>query len=121
MEAVVAHPGLQNALQRRGVHLAAEGAGQPRTRVVDEYDEDVRRVGRKPPRRRSRAVDRLLHRAAGDAARRRGWKRQRVAPSCRGWESWLAVGPWCTHRVASKSMPSESTRARPRGARAEPE
>ena len=46
--------------------------------VVDEHDEDVRRVRRQAARLDAALVDRLLHRAAGDARRRRRRERQDV-------------------------------------------
>ncbi len=48
-------PGIGDALrrqpvQRRGMHLAAEGLGHPEADVVEQHDQDVRRVLRQPLR-----------------------------------------------------------------------
>ena len=50
VEAVVRDPLLDDAIHRRGVHFTAERRRQGGSGVVDEHDENVRRVGRKPAR-----------------------------------------------------------------------
>ena len=78
VEAVVRDPFINNAIHRRGLDLATERGRQSGAGVVDQHDENVRRVGGKPPRRRPWLIDRLLHRAPGDAGRGCGWKRQGI-------------------------------------------
>ena len=52
VEAVVRDPFVNNAIHRRGLDLATERGRQGGAGVVDQHDENVRRVGGKPPRRR---------------------------------------------------------------------
>ena len=82
MEAVVGDPFLDDAVHRRGLDFAAEGGRQAGAGVVDQHDEDVRRIGGKPARLNAPLVDRFLHRAAGDARRRRRWERQGILLDC---------------------------------------
>ena len=86
VEPVVGDSFLDDAIHRRGLHLAAERRRKGGTRIVDQHDQNVRRIGRKPARRHPLLVDRLLHRAPGNAGRgrRREWKGLllfRVCPS----------------------------------------
>ena len=76
MEPVVGNSFLDDAVHRRGLHFAAERRRKAGARIVDENDQNVRRVGRKPARRHPLLVDRLLHRSPGNAGRgrRREWK-----------------------------------------------
>ena len=76
MEPVVGDAFVDDAVHRRGLHLAAERRRKGGPRIVDENDQNVRRIGRKPARRHALLVDRLLHRAPGDAGRRRRRERK---------------------------------------------
>ena len=76
MEPVVGNSFLDDAVHRRGLHFAAERRRKCRPRIVDENDQNVRRVGRKPTRRHPLLIDQLLHRAPGDAGRGR-WRERK--------------------------------------------
>ncbi len=71
VESIVGNPFLDDAVHRRGFNLASERRRKAGARVVDENDQNVRRVGRKPARRRPLLTDRLLHRAPSNAGRGR--------------------------------------------------
>ena len=70
----------QDAIQRRRADLAAERRWLARARVIHQDDQDVRRVGRHPPRRDPLPVHRLLHRQAGNTRRRGRREGKRVLP-----------------------------------------
>ena len=82
MEAVVRDPFLYHTRHCRGFYFSAEGGRQAGTCVVDQNDEDVRGIGRKPSRLNALLINRLLHRATGDARRRSRWKRQGILLGC---------------------------------------
>jgi len=73
VEAVVRDPLLDDAVHRRSMDLATERGGQGGPCVVNQYDENVRRIGWKPARRNPLFVNRLLHRAPSDTGRWR-WR-----------------------------------------------
>ncbi len=68
VEAVVPDPFTDEALQGRRVDLPSEDIWQRRARVVDQDDQDVRRIVGQAGFGGTRTVDRLLHRPACDAA-----------------------------------------------------
>ena len=76
MEPVVGNPFPDDAIHRRSVYFATKGRWQGGAGIVDQHDENVRRIGGQPARLNALLVDRLLHRAAGNTGRwRRGkWK-----------------------------------------------
>ena len=62
-----------NSVHRRGVDLAAEGGGQCGPGVINEHDENIRRVVGQAARLDPPFVDRLLH-CPPRNARRWGWR-----------------------------------------------
>ena len=76
VEPVVGDPLFGDLVQGRSVDLAAVSRRLRGADIVDEHDENVRRILRQPFHGRERTVNRLLHRPAGNAAGRFGRKRQ---------------------------------------------
>ena len=76
MKPVVADPLAEDALEGRGVDLAAKRRRLARTRVVHQDNENVRSILGKPTWRHARLVDRLLHREA-DLAGHRCWRKRK--------------------------------------------
>ena len=64
--------------QRVGAHLAAERVRQPRARVIDQHDQDVRRILGQPARLDAVLIRGLLHRPPSTTRRRGRWKRKHV-------------------------------------------
>ena len=61
MKAIERNAGICDAAQRRRLDVAAVGARQRWTGVVNQDDDDVRRVGRQPLRYRQRMIGRFPH------------------------------------------------------------
>ena len=80
VEAVERDSSHRDAVHCPGLDFAPEGGRQAGTCVVDQHDEDVRRIRGKPAGFDARLVDRFLHRAARDARRRGRWERKRILP-----------------------------------------
>ena len=64
--------------QRVGPDLPAKGGRQPGSHIIDQHDQNVRRILRQPTRLHSPLVHRLLHRAARDARRPSPRERQHL-------------------------------------------
>jgi hypothetical protein len=69
VEPVVRDPFPDDTVHRRSLDFTTERGRQGGARVVDQHDENVRRVDGQPPRLNPLLVDRLLHRAPSDAGR----------------------------------------------------
>ena len=101
VEAVEGDAALVDAVERRRVDLAAIGARQRRPDIVEEHDEDVRRIGRKSTHRGTRAVDQFLHRS--------GW---RCCPTAWAGRAGPPAPPPNPEAPRPKQRPLRSVRCR---------